>query len=107
MSSGRAGSPGEPTRTILDIITQSFYFMTKSYYAYVLYSEEFCRYYKGHSTDPYKRLFEHKSGKVKATKPYILWKLVYFEEFKNRKLAIKREKYFKSAAGRRFLKNKL
>ncbi|MCK4345745.1 MAG: GIY-YIG nuclease family protein [Bacteroidales bacterium] len=81
--------------------------MTNSYYAYVLSSEEFCRYYKGHSTDPDKRLLEHNNGKVKATKPYIPWKLVYFEEFKNRKLAIKREKYFKSAAGRRFLKNKL
>jgi len=33
--------------------------------------------------------------------------LIYKEEFATREEAIKREKYFKSAAGRRYLKNKL
>jgi len=39
-----------------------------------------------------------------SIRPYIPFKLVYFEEFITRNEAIKREKYFKSAAGRRFLK---
>lgn len=33
------------------------------------------------------------------------WILVYFEKFDTQKDAITREKYLKSAAGRRFLKN--
>jgi len=33
--------------------------------------------------------------------------IVYFEEFETREEAIKREKYFKTAAGRKFLKNKI
>jgi putative endonuclease len=33
--------------------------------------------------------------------------VVHIEEFNSREEAIKREKYFKSSAGRRFLKNKL
>ena len=42
-----------------------------------------------------------------SIKPYIPFKLVYWEDFDSREDAIKREKYFKSAAGRKFLKTKL
>ena len=35
------------------------------------------------------------------------FEMAYFEEFATREEAIKREKYFKSAAGRRYLKKKL
>jgi len=35
------------------------------------------------------------------------FQIAYFEEFSTKEQAIKREKYFKSAAGRRFLKSKL
>jgi putative endonuclease len=38
---------------------------------------------------------------------YAPFELVYFEEFETRNEARAREKYFKSAAGRRFLKSKL
>ena len=42
-----------------------------------------------------------------STLPYIPFKVIYFEEFDTEQEAISREKYFKSAAGRRFLKKKL
>jgi putative endonuclease len=42
-----------------------------------------------------------------SIRTYIPFVLVYFEEFQTREEAIKREKYFKSAAGRKFLKSKL
>jgi len=42
-----------------------------------------------------------------STRPYIPLVLVYFERFDNEQEAIAREKYFKTATGRRFLKKKL
>jgi len=77
------------------------------YYAYVLYSEAFDRFYKGHCENLNHRLLQHNLGKTKSTKPFIPWKIVYFEEFENRRQAIERERYFKTAAGRRFLKKKI
>ena len=53
------------------------------------------------------RLLQHNSGLTKSIKNKIPFKLVYFEAFETRNDAIKREKYFKTAAGRRYLKQKL
>ena len=77
------------------------------YFAYVIYSSKFDRFYKGHCEDMEIRLKEHNSGKTRSIKAFIPWKLVYFEKFATREEAIKREQYFKSAAGRRFLKTKI
>jgi putative endonuclease len=77
------------------------------YYAYVLKSVNFDFYYKGHCQNIEERLVQHNSGMTSSIKKYILFKVVYFEEFESREEAAKREKYFKSAAGRRFLKTKL
>jgi putative endonuclease len=77
------------------------------FYTYVIKSIEHEYYYKGHCQDIEKRLAEHNKGLTKSIKPYIPFKLVYFEEFAELGDAIKREQYFKSAAGRRFLKNKI
>ena len=64
-------------------------------------------YYKGHCRDVEKRILQHNSGMTKSIKPYIPLILVYFEAFDTEAEAIVREKYFKSAAGRRFLRQKL
>jgi putative endonuclease len=74
------------------------------YYTYVLFSEKFNRFYKGHCQDLDLRLLQHNRGETVSTKPFIPWKIVYYETFDTREDAIKREKYFKTAAGRRFLK---
>jgi hypothetical protein len=42
-----------------------------------------------------------------SIKPFLPFKVVYLEEFQTREEALEREKYFKSSAGIRFLKNKL
>ncbi len=78
-----------------------------NFHTYVLYSEKYDHFYKGHCQDLNKRLLQHNRGETTSTKPYIPWKLVYFESFETRSEAIRREKYFKTAAGRRFLKNKI
>ena len=77
------------------------------FYAYVIKSIDHNYYYKGHCEDIEKRLTQHNNGLTKSIKPYIPFKLVYFEVFTNREDAIKREKYFKSGEGRRFLEIKL
>ncbi len=59
------------------------------------------------STDVKQRVNSHNSGKVKSTKAFIPWKLVHLEELKTRIEARTREKYLKSAAGRRWRKNNL
>jgi putative endonuclease len=77
------------------------------FYAYVVKSEDHDFHYKGHCEDLDKRLKQHNSGMTESIRKYIPFKIVYSEEFATRGEAVKREKYFKSAAGRRFLKTKL
>ena len=59
------------------------------------------------SSDPEQRLSEHNSGKVKSTKPKCPWQLIHTESFNNRIDARIREKYLKSAAGRKYRKKLL
>ena len=77
------------------------------YFAYVLKSDKHEYFYKGHCQDLQKRIKQHNAGMTASLRPYLPFNLVYFEEFHTEAEAIKREKYFKSAAGRKFLKNKL
>ncbi|MBK8882532.1 MAG: GIY-YIG nuclease family protein [Bacteroidales bacterium] len=74
------------------------------YYVYVLRSIPFGNLYKGFCTNLESRLAEHNAGKTKSTKHYVPWEIVYYESFDSKDEAISRERYFKSAAGRRYLK---
>ena len=74
------------------------------FYAYVLQSIDHNFIYKGHCQDLNKRLSQHNSGMTQSIRPYIPFKIIYKEEFETEKEAIAREKYFKSSAGRRYLK---
>ncbi len=76
-------------------------------YVYVLYSNDFERYYVGMSDNVEKRLKEHNKGLSKSTKPYVPWRLVHSEQFETRMEARTREKYLKSAAGRRWRKKNI
>jgi putative endonuclease len=78
--------------------------MKGMFYAYVLKSMLHDYFYKGHCKDLQKRLLQHNSGMTASIKPFIPFEIVYFEEFETLQEAIKREKYFKPAEGRRFLK---
>ncbi len=75
------------------------------YYVYVLYSDSSGRFYKGMTDSLELRLKEHNAGKTKSTKAFTPWRIVYTEEFDTREEARDREKYLKTAAGRRWLKN--
>jgi putative endonuclease len=77
------------------------------FYAYVIKSVNRNYYYKGHCEDPEIRLQQHNAGMTFSTKPFRPFLLAYSESFETEPEAIKREKYFKTAAGRRFLKSKI
>jgi putative endonuclease len=69
---------------------------------YILYSARFNRYYIGIAEDSNKRLSEHNNGKVRSTRPFVPWKIVHIEYYRTKQEARRREKYLKSAAGRRW-----
>ncbi len=78
------------------------------YKVYVIYSNMAGKYYTGQTEDLERRLKEHNEGTLgKFTKNKGPWELVYFEEFKTREEALKREKYLKTGAGRDFVQLKL
>ena len=77
------------------------------FYAYVIKSLNHDFYYKGHCENLEERMKQHNSGMTESIRPYIPFKLMYKEEFETREQAVIREKYFKSSAGRRYLKGKL
>ena len=71
------------------------------YSVYILFSEKFKKTYVGQTSDLSKRFALHNSGKVKSTKRYLPWKLIYCEEYNSRSEAMAREEWFKSSAGRK------
>jgi len=77
------------------------------YYTYVLKSEKDGMHYIGFTEDIEKRIIEHNSGSVPATRSRMPFELVYYEACKDKKKAIYREKYFKTGFGRRYLKGRI
>ncbi|HMT11797.1 MAG TPA: GIY-YIG nuclease family protein [Ignavibacteria bacterium] len=71
---------------------------------YCLYSESRDRLYVGQTDNLERRIRQHNSGKVASTKPYRPYRLIYFEEVKNRRNAMMREKELKTTKGRTFLR---
>jgi putative endonuclease len=76
----------------------------EGYYVYSLVSEKDGVIYVGITTDCQKRLGEHNSGKSKYTGGHKPWRLFYSEFVGDSILARAREKYFKTASGKRRLK---
>jgi putative endonuclease len=77
------------------------------FYTYVLRSKRDGKHYIGFTEDLERRLREHNDGLVKATEHRRPLELEYFEACLAKEDAIKREKYFKTGFGRRFIKERL
>ncbi len=77
------------------------------FYTYVLLSENDKNFYIGFTKDLKKRFDEHQKGLVISTSHRRPLSLIYYEACLNEDDAIKREKYFKSGFGRRFLRNRI
>jgi putative endonuclease len=77
------------------------------YFTYVLKSKVDNKLYIGHTNDLKRRFMEHNKGQEKSTKDRIPLVLLYYEACLNEENSIKREKYFKTGFGRRFLKSRI
>jgi predicted GIY-YIG superfamily endonuclease len=72
-------------------------------FVYVIKCQSSGKYYAGITTHPQRRVQEHNRGKSKFTSGYGPWVIIYCEEHADWEEARKREKYFKTGAGRRFI----
>lgn len=77
------------------------------YYVYLLESSNTSKLYIGYTRDLKKRLIEHNNGLNFSTKPYIPWRLIYYEASLNEKDARRREKYLKTNQGSRLIKRRI
>jgi putative endonuclease len=77
------------------------------YSVYVLSSLKVKKTYVGFTDNLDRRYKEHNSGKNYFTKRYVPWELVHFELFSSEAEAVKREKYLKTASGRKLVLKKL
>jgi len=77
------------------------------YYAYILQSKKDNQFYTGYTDDLKARLKLHNAGKVVSTKNRLPIKLVYYEVCLNQQDATHREKYLKTAWGKRYIKSRL
>ena len=81
--------------------------MAGMFYVYTLKSKKNQDIYIGYSTDLKKRYKAHNQGGVSATKPNRPWELVYYEAYKDKRDATKREKQLKNHAAKNDLKRQL
>ena len=71
---------------------------------YVIQSERDLLLYHGFTRNLARRLIDHNNGRTISTAKRRPLKLVYCEFFISKKDAMRREKYFKTTAGKRMLK---
>lgn len=93
--SGRASRGGSNGRTAA---------FEEMHFVYILKSDVAAKSYVGLTTDVSRRLEQHNAGLHAYTKRYAPWKVIRQEEYATVRDARVREKYLKSAAGRRFLR---
>jgi len=77
------------------------------YWVYILEDLKDKKRYIGYTENLKKRLKEHKERKVFSTKYWGNFKVIYVEGCLNKEDATRREKYFKTTGGRRFLARRL
>ena len=68
------------------------------FYVYIIWSDKLGLYYIGQTNDLSRRFNEHKTGLSKFTSLSDDWKLVYYEAYTSRKLAMNRETKLKPRA---------
>ena len=77
------------------------------FYTYVLKSKQNGQLYTGSTNDLRKRFKEHNEGKSAYTAKRGPYKLIYYEACSNEDDARTREKYLKTAMGKRYIQNRL
>jgi len=75
------------------------------FYTYILFSLKLQKYYIVSTNNLEKRLQRHNHGHTTYTKYGIPWKIVYFEQYKLRSQAYKREMQIKSMKSIEYIKS--
>jgi putative endonuclease len=81
--------------------------MERYCYVYVLRSDRDHQFYVGFTKGLPARLQAHNKGTVSSTRNRVPFELVYWEGCLDQTDATQREKYLKSAWGKRYIKNRL
>ena len=76
-------------------------------YTYVLKSLKDNKWYTGSTRNLKRRIEEHNNGRTQSTKNRVPFEIIYYEACLNEHDARIREKYLKTAWGKRYLKNRL
>ena len=77
------------------------------HYVYVLRSAADGNFYVGYTNDLKRRFAEHEAGRVPSTRNRRPLELAYYEACRSQEDATKREKYLKTAWGKRYIKSRL
>ena len=77
------------------------------YYVYLLRSNQDGKFYVGYTADLVKRMEDHNKGVVQSTRNRRPLELIYYEACATQQDALHREKYLKTAYGKRYIKNRL
>lgn len=77
------------------------------YFVYVLKSQKDKKLYYGLTDSLERRVSDHNKGSVPSTKARRPFDLMYYEVVETVQEAQKREKYFKTGFGRKYIKNKI
>lgn len=77
------------------------------FYVYVLESQSDEFMYTGMTADLKRRIKEHDNGEEKSTKAYAPLELIFYEAYKSKTDAKRREKYLKSTQGKKALQTML
>jgi putative endonuclease len=75
------------------------------HYVYILKGPK--QLYIGYTNNLKRRFEEHQKGFSKATRNRGPWEIIYYEACKSNIDALKREKYLKTAWGRRYINSRL
>jgi putative endonuclease len=70
------------------------------YYVYILKSQLDGKLYIGYTANLRDRIQRHQSGKVLSTKPRRPFELIFYEAYKSKEDAKRRERYFKTSKGK-------
>ncbi|MEW6408785.1 MAG: GIY-YIG nuclease family protein [Nitrospirota bacterium] len=76
-------------------------------YTYILQSLKDNRWYTGSTRSLKRRIEDHNNGRIQSTTNRRPFKIIYYEACLNEHDARMREKYLKTAWGKRYLKNRL
>jgi putative endonuclease len=77
------------------------------YSVYIIHSKTSDKTYTGYTSDIETRILEHNSGRVRSTKAFIPYDLIYREDYEDKTTARKRELYLKTGQGRKWVKQEV